>query len=96
MNHLQQKVNGNQSAALGTQTNATSLPPQIINLPMPPVMHPDKFAELIGLSSGVVGGWIQLGYLPTLKIGKYRMINLSALTAQCRSDIEFDNVEVVL
>ncbi|MDP3332639.1 MAG: hypothetical protein Q8S55_11755 [Methylococcaceae bacterium] len=51
-----------------------------IDLPQVPVMHPDKFADLIGLSAGVVGGWIDLGYVPTLKIGKYRMINLAAMT----------------
>jgi len=50
-----------------------------IDLPQVPVMHPDKFAELIGLSAGVVGGWIDLGYVPTVKIGKYRLINLAAL-----------------
>jgi len=27
-----------------------------IDLPQVPVMHPDRFAELIGLSAGVVGG----------------------------------------
>jgi len=50
-----------------------------IDLPQVPVMHPDRFAELIGLSAGVVGGWIDLGYVPTVKIGKYRLINLAAL-----------------
>ena len=53
-----------------------------IQVPTPqvPFMHPDKFAELIGLSSGVVGGWIDLGYVPTVKIGKYRLINMVAIT----------------
>ena len=46
-----------------------------------PFLHPDQFAKLIGLSSGVVGGWIDNGYIPTVKTGKYRMINLVKLTA---------------
>lgn len=35
-----------------------------------PFMTPDKFAEAIGLSKGVAGGWIDQGYLPTAKIGR--------------------------
>lgn len=47
-----------------------------------PFIHPDEFAKLIGLSSGVVGGWIDNGYIPTVKTGKYRMVNLVKLTAE--------------
>lgn len=45
-----------------------------------PLMHPDKFAESIGRSRGVIGGWIDSGYLPTVKVGRYQMINLVLLT----------------
>jgi hypothetical protein len=45
-----------------------------------PLMHPDLFAEKIGRSAGVVGGWIDSGYLPTVKIGRYQLINLALLT----------------
>lgn len=51
--------------------------PSVVNLP---ILHPNKFAELIGLSIGVVGGWIDSGYLPTVKVGKYRMVNITQLT----------------
>ncbi|NOR71640.1 MAG: hypothetical protein GQ532_18460 [Methylomarinum sp.] len=47
-----------------------------------PVIHQDKFAAAVGLSSGVIGGWVDNGYIPTLKIGKYRMINLVQFTKQ--------------
>lgn len=43
------------------------------------LMHPNQFATFVGLSVGVVGSWIDNGYLPTVKIGKYRLINLLKL-----------------
>jgi len=46
-------------------------PMAIINMPETPrvpFMHPNKFADLIGLSKGVVGGWIDQGYVPTVKV----------------------------
>lgn len=49
-----------------------------------PFMTPDKFAEAIGLSKGVVGGWIDQGYLPTAKIGRYRMINMVVLVSNLK------------
>ncbi|MEF3074892.1 hypothetical protein V2P20_07630 [Methylobacter sp. Wu1] len=45
-----------------------------------PLMHPDKFAEQIGRTPGVIGGWIDAGYLPTVKVGRYQLINLALLT----------------
>jgi len=52
-----------------------------INLTVP-VLHPDKFADSIGLSAGVVGGWIDQGYIPTVKVGRYRMVNLVKFVQQ--------------
>jgi hypothetical protein len=49
-----------------------------------PFMTPDKFAEAIGLSKGVIGGWIDQGYLPTAKIGRYRMINMVILVTNLK------------
>ena len=48
-------------------------------VPPVPVMAADRFAELVGVSSEVVRGWIDKGYLPTKKIGRYRLVNLAAL-----------------
>ena len=45
-----------------------------------PLMHPTDFAASISRSDGVVGGWMDNGYLPTVKVGKYTMINLVLLT----------------
>lgn len=51
-------------------------------VPPVPVMAPDRFAELVGVPSGVVQGWIDKGYVPTTKIGRWRLINLALLTRE--------------
>lgn len=54
---------------------------QIVNIALTvPLIHPSKFAEQIGRSTGVIGGWLDAGYLPTVKVGRYQMINLALLT----------------
>lgn len=49
-----------------------------------PVVTKERFAELSGLEVGVVRGMIDRGYLPTVKIGRHRMINLDALVLRFR------------
>jgi hypothetical protein len=56
--------------------------PPVVNLPC---IHHAQFAHLNGLSEGVVGGWVDAGYLPTIKIGRYTLINLVALTEQLKT-----------
>jgi excisionase family DNA binding protein len=41
-----------------------------------------RFAELTGLSEDAVRGMIHRGYLPSVKIGKNRLINLALVTKQ--------------
>jgi len=65
--------------------NLITVPPTILlkTVDFTPMVHPEKFAELTGLSLGVVKGWIRQEYIPTVKQGRYRMVNMIALTAQC-------------
>jgi len=51
--------------------------------PFTPVMSKDRFAELSGIPFGVIEGWIMRGYLPTLLIGKHRVINMVQLQQTC-------------
>lgn len=51
-------------------------------VPPVPVMAMDRFAELVGVSPGVVQGWVERGYLPTTKIGRYRLVNIALLTRE--------------
>ena len=48
----------------------------------PPVIPWRDFATWIQLSDDVVEHWVKRGYLPTVKIGRYRMVNVALLTQQ--------------
>jgi len=48
-----------------------------------PLMHKERFAELVGVTYGIVDGWCNRGYLPTKVVGKHQLINLVALTQEC-------------
>lgn len=48
-----------------------------------PIVTREKFAQLSGLEEGVIRGMIDKGYLPTVKVGKYRMVNVARLSADC-------------
>lgn len=52
-----------------------------------PVMAQERFADLIGIDLGVLQNWVNRGYLPTIKIGRHRLINLVVLAREC-SEIE--------
>lgn len=54
--------------------------PNISQLPLVPVMSRDRFAEHVGVTPDVVTGWISRGYIPTVSIGKYTLINIALLT----------------
>lgn len=48
--------------------------------PVPPLMAWRKFAEWICVDEGVVKGWIESGYLPSVRIGKHRLVNITLLS----------------
>ena len=50
-----------------------------------PVMTPERFSELTGVSEGVLLGWMNRGYLPVVIIGRRRLVNPAKLSAQCAS-----------
>ncbi len=49
-----------------------------------PVCTRERFAQFSGLDEGVIRGMCDRGYLPTIKLGKYSLINLVALIQQCQ------------
>lgn len=61
--------------------------PESFQLFFIPFMTPRKFASAIGLSEGVVGGWIDQGYIPTAKVGRYRMVSMVLLVANLEKGI---------
>lgn len=48
-----------------------------------PIVSRERFAELTGLPLGVVVGFVNKGYLPTVSIGKYSLINIELLRKRC-------------
>ena len=44
-----------------------------------PLMTVAEFAVSVGVSEGVVTGWVKRGYVPTLKIGRHRLVNVAQL-----------------
>lgn len=47
-----------------------------------PVMTQERFAQLTGLTEGQVRGMIEKGHLPSMKIGKPRLVNVAALSQE--------------
>ena len=39
----------------------------------------EKFAESVGVRTEVVRGWVAKGYVPTVPVGKYSLVNLLVL-----------------
>lgn len=51
-----------------------------------PVMTKERFAELVGVEVGVVRGMLDRGHLPSIKIGRHRLINLAMLQMRCLTE----------
>lgn len=46
-----------------------------------PLVTNAEFASLVGVSEGVIDGWVKRDYVPTVKLGKYRLINIAKLNS---------------
>ncbi|HEX7047769.1 MAG TPA: hypothetical protein VF275_09405 [Gammaproteobacteria bacterium] len=57
--------------------------PALALLVATPVMTKERFADLVGVEVGVVRGMLDRGYLPSVKIGRHRLVNVAALQARC-------------
>ncbi|KVE38413.1 MULTISPECIES: hypothetical protein [Burkholderia] len=62
---------------------AAAVPPVDRLAPPVPVMSREAFASAIGLPIGVIIGFCNKGYLPTVNIGKYSLINVALLQQRC-------------
>jgi len=58
-------------------------PQESLQLIQVPFMSQLRFSQLTGYPVGVVEGWVNRGYVPTILVGKHRAINLVALTQEC-------------
>lgn len=48
-----------------------------------PLMCKQRFADLVGVGYGVVDGWCNRDYVPTVLIGKHKLVNMALLTKEC-------------
>lgn len=48
---------------------------------IPPFCTAERFSDLAGVTVDVVRAWIARGYLPTKKIGKYRLVDVVAMSS---------------
>ncbi len=51
-----------------------------------PTLTIERFAHSIGVSKDVVNGWIKRGYIPTVKYGKRRLVNIAAISKSIQED----------
>lgn len=47
-----------------------------------PIVTKKLFSQLTGLTEETIRGMIERGYLPTVKLGKHRMVNVALLTKE--------------
>ncbi|MCG9093781.1 hypothetical protein [Laribacter hongkongensis] len=72
---------------MGDNLNLSQIP--LVAPSLVPVMDRISFARAIGVTEGVVEGWIARGYIPCTQIGRHRLVNLAALTKRCIEQSEF-------
>ena len=48
-----------------------------------PEMTMEQYAQAVGVSKHTVEKWVERGYLPSLKLGKYRMVNVMQRIHDC-------------
>ena len=48
-----------------------------------PEMTIERYAQQVGVSARTVEGWVAKGLIPTIKVGKRRLINVAARTTTC-------------
>lgn len=50
-----------------------------------PVLTKERFAAQVGVSVDVVRGWIARGMVPTVRIGRRRLVNVAAMQNELRN-----------
>lgn len=54
--------------------------PEILNISvLPPVLSREQFAAYTGTTNDTVRGWIQTNTIPTIKMGRQRLVNIAKL-----------------
>ena len=59
-----------------------------------PLCTVENFARSAGLTTDAVRGQIRLGHLPTIKIGRYRYINLAEISRRCIEEADKEQAKI--
>lgn len=54
-----------------------------------PVMTQERFSQLSGLTEGQVRGQIEKGHLPSIKVGRVRLVNVAVLSRDALEQEDF-------
>jgi len=52
---------------------------------LPPLLSREHFASYVGTTLDTVRGWAQTDTIPTVKVGRHRLINIAKLTEDLTS-----------
>jgi len=52
---------------------------------LPPLLSREHFANYVGTTLDTVRGWAQTDTIPTVKVGRHRLINIAKLTEDLTS-----------
>jgi excisionase family DNA binding protein len=59
---------------------------QGINLSvLPPLLSRDQFASFAGITPDTVRGWIQSATIPSVKIGRHRLVNVALIVKELQN-----------
>ena len=47
-----------------------------------PLATKERFSEMTGLGEDVIRGMIERGHLPSVKVGRYRLVNVALLNQE--------------
>jgi len=67
---------------LGDLITMNTLPDNTLHIHVPE-MTIEHYAAHVGVSTRTVNGWINRGYLPSIKLGKRRLVNVAQRTIDC-------------
>lgn len=56
--------------------NGNDLKAPIHNAILPPVCSQSQFADWLGVSADTVRGWVEVGTIPSVKIGRQRFVDV--------------------
>jgi len=54
-----------------------------------PLLCKKRFAKIAGVSERVVDGWLYKGHVPSIKIGRHLLVNISLLEKQCLEQSDY-------